>query len=106
MKTICCILPLGLLALACAPRETILTVPAVSMTHPAAPEGKALKPAGRIEAEYCKGDDSEQSKGEQNIGLIDEAVLKAQRESEAVYLSDVTISQQGSCVLVEAMAMR
>jgi hypothetical protein len=40
------------------------------------------------------------------VGLIDEAVMKAQQQSGARYLSDVTIYREGSCVIVDAMAMK
>ena len=93
-------------ALGCAsPRYTILSVPAVSMTTPSLPAGTAATPAGRVEERFCAGDDPVVSK-DSNIGLIDEAIAKAQQKSGAIYLSDVTIQQGGGCVYVEGMAMK
>ena len=97
----------GLLLLvnACATRQTILTVPAVSMTQPSVDPNHAAQPGDKVKAEYCQGDDPITT-DDHNVGLIDEAVMKAQRESGAEYLSDVTISQKGSCVMVEGVAMK
>jgi hypothetical protein len=95
----------ALATVGCSNRYTILSVPAVSMTTPSLQQGEAATPAGRVEAEYCLGDDPVVSKDD-NIGLIDEAVAKAQQKSGAKYLSDVTIQRDSSCVYVEGMAMR
>jgi hypothetical protein len=92
-------------ALGCNNRYTILSVPAVSMTTPSLAAGTALQPAGRVEAQYCVGDDPVVSKDD-NVGLIDEAIAKAQQKSGAQYISDVTISQDATCVFVEGMAMK
>jgi hypothetical protein len=84
---------------------TILTVPAISMTTPSLPPGAVAAPAGRITSEFCPGDDPAVSHDD-NVGLIDEAVARAQRKAGAQYLSDVTIASDGMCVYVDAMAMR
>lgn len=89
----------------CASRQTILTVPAVSMTHDSTPDGVHSSPAGHVEAEFCEGDDPLVSR-DKNVGLIDEVVMKAQKQSGATYISDVTISQKGDCVMVEGTAMK
>lgn len=84
---------------------TILTVPAISMTTPSMPLGATAAPAGRVTSEFCPGDDPAVSRDD-NVGLIDEAVARAQRKAGAQYLSDVTIASDGMCVYVDAMAMR
>jgi hypothetical protein len=89
---------------ACAGRHTILAVPAVSMTTPALPPGATSTQIGRVEASFCHGDDPLVSQ-DSNIGLIDEAIAKAQKMTNATYLKDVTIQSDGACVYVEAMAM-
>jgi len=92
-------------ALGCSNRYTILSVPAISMTTPSLPEGTQVAQAGRVEGQFCRGDDPVVSKDD-NVGLIDEAVAHAQQKSGAQYLSDVTIQQDGECVYVEGMAMK
>ena len=106
MRQLACFLLVAATLGACASRETVLTVPAVSMTNPSLKAGKSVAPAGRVQAEYCEGDDSLLSDGDNNIGLIDEAVVKAERDSGAVYLSDVTVTRKGDCVSVDAIAMK
>jgi hypothetical protein len=98
-------LALALLASGCASRHAILTVPAVSMTTPSVQEGSTASAGEPVAGRYCRGDDPVVSK-DGNIGLIDEAVMIAQRDSGARYLKDVTIFREGSCVVVEATAMK
>ncbi len=91
---------------ACASRQTILTVPAVSMTRPSVQTNHMSQPGDKVSAEYCEGDDPITTTDDNNIGMIDEAVMKAQRQSGAEYISDVTVSQKGDCVMVEGTAMK
>lgn len=102
-----CTMATGLLLLlsSCASRHTILTVPAVSMTRPSTAASHQARPSEKVSAEYCKGDDPITSE-DINVGLVDEAVMKAQRESGAEYISDVTITEKGGCVMVEGTAMK
>jgi hypothetical protein len=108
MKTHKLAIGLLLLSSACASRHTILTVPAVSMTRPSVEPSHVIQPGDKVSAEYCQGDDpiTSTDADDANIGLIDEAVMKAQRQSGAEYIGDVTISQKGGCVLVEGIAMK
>jgi hypothetical protein len=92
-------------AIGCSAHYKILSVPAMSMTVPSIPPGTAATAAGRVDAEFCPGDDAVVSK-DANVGLIDEAVAKAQQKSGAKYLSDVTVSGDGNCVYVEGTAMK
>jgi hypothetical protein len=92
-------------AMGCSAHYKILSVPAMSMTVPSVPPGSAATAAGRVQAQYCRGDDPVVSK-DANVGLIDEAVAKAQQQSGAKYLSDVTVSGDGDCVYVEGTAMK
>jgi hypothetical protein len=96
---------LGIGAAGCSSHYKILSVPAMSMTVPSIPPGTTATASGRVEAEYCPGDDPVVSK-DSNVGLIDEAVAKAQQQSGAKYLSDVTISRDGNCIFVEGTAMK
>jgi hypothetical protein len=106
MKTASILLLLALTSGGCASRHSILTVPAVSMTEPSFKDGSNVgTPSGRVESTYCRGDDPVVSK-DKNIGMIDEAVMIAQQQSGAKYLTDVTIYRDGDCVIVEATAMK
>lgn len=105
MKTKHFLFALLAMASGCATRQTLVTVPAVSMTRPSMDRNHVAQPGNRVTAEYCKGD-TPITREDGNVGLIDEAVLKAQRVSDAEYLRDVTISQAGDCVRVEGVAMR
>jgi hypothetical protein len=89
----------------CSAHYKILSVPAMSMTVPSVPEGTAATAAGRVQSQFCTGDDPVVSK-DANVGMIDEAVAKAQQQSGAKYLSDVTVSGDGNCVYVEGTAMK
>jgi hypothetical protein len=92
-------------AMGCSAHYKILSVPAMSMTMPSMPAGSAATAAGRVTSQFCTGDDPVVSK-DANVGMIDEAVAKAQQQSGAKYLSDVTVSGDGNCVYVEATAMK
>ncbi len=94
-----------LVATGCSAHYAVLTVPAVSMTEPSVAPGTAATPAGHVESKYCPGDDSLTSQ-DHNVGLIDEAVMKAQKQSGADYLTDVTVYRDGKCVVVEGTAMK
>ena len=96
---------LGIGAAGCASHYKILSVPAMSMTIPSIAPGTTATAAGHAEAEYCPGDAPIVSK-DSNVGLIDEAVAKAQQQSGAKYLSDVTVSRDGNCIFVEGTAMK
>jgi hypothetical protein len=89
----------------CSAHYKILSVPAMSMTVPSVPAGTTATAAGKVESEFCSGDDAVVSK-DANVGMIDEAVAKAQQQSGAKYLSDVTISGDGKCIYVEGTAMK
>lgn len=89
----------------CAARYALLTVPAISMTQPSFEPTHKGAQGSRIEATYCQGE-APISSHDNNVGLIDEVVLKAQKQSGASYLSDVTIFRDGQCVVVDAIAMK
>jgi hypothetical protein len=96
---------LALVSAGCAGRYTILTVPAISMTNAAFDPSYRAAPGPRVEAKFCSGDDPIVSKDD-HVGLIDEAVMKAQQQTGATYLSDVVIAREDECVVVTGTAMR
>ena len=75
------------------------------MTHPSFPPGAQASAGQHVDAEYCTGDDPIVSK-DNNVGLIDEAIMKAQQQAGADYLTDVTIWSDGNCIAVEGTAMK
>jgi hypothetical protein len=100
-----CAAALALFATACSGRYTILAVPAISMTNTTFAPAYRGTPGPRVEARYCSGDDPVASKDD-HVGMIDEAVLKAQRQTGAAYLADVVIAREDDCVVVQGTAMR
>jgi hypothetical protein len=100
-----CAVVVAAASVGCNNRYTLLSVPAVSMTTASLHDGETAAAAGRVEGQYCTGDDPIVSKDD-NIGLIDEAVAKAQQKSGAKYLTDVTIQRDASCVYVDGTAMK
>jgi len=105
MKTAFNLIGLLLVMGGCSARYAVLTVPAISMTNPSFQSGAAGTPIGHVESTYCRGDDPITSQ-DKNVGLVDEAVMKAQKQSGAAYLTDVTVYRDGSCVIVEGTAMK
>ncbi|HKY34619.1 MAG TPA: hypothetical protein VJN18_01660 [Polyangiaceae bacterium] len=105
MKLAFAVVGLLLAVSGCSARYAVLTVPAISMTNPSFQSGATGTPSGHVESTYCRGDDPITSK-DKNVGLVDEAVMKAQKESGAAYLTDVTVYRDGSCVVVEGTAMK
>jgi len=89
----------------CAGRYTILTVPAISMTTTTFAAGYHGTPGAHVEAKFCSGDTPVISKDD-SVGLIDEAVMKAQQQSGATYIADAVISRQEDCVFVVGTAMK
>lgn len=92
-------------ATGCGGRYTILSVPAISMTQTTFDAGYRATPGPHVEARYCSGDDPVVSK-DNAVGLIDEAVAKAQKQSGATYIADAVISREDDCVVVAGTAMR
>ena len=98
-------LVLATLATGCAGRYTVLSVPAISMTKTTFEPGYQATPGPHVSAQYCSGDKPIVSQDD-NVGLIDEAVMKAQQQSGATYIADAVISRDGDCVIVEGTAMK
>lgn len=93
---------------ACAtPKTLVLSTPAVSMTNNSFEPGVKFVSAGEIKSQFCTGDDAiSVSKGESNIGFMDELVTRAQNESHAKYIANAQFFTQGNCMLLEGTAMK
>ena len=92
----------------CAMQKTLLlSTPAVSMSEASFESGKKYSPAGEIQTRYCKGEDPLSSpKSEQNVGMMDEVVYRAQKESGARYIANAQFFNQGNCMLLEGTSMK
>ncbi|MDD9942241.1 MAG: hypothetical protein OXU20_14440 [Myxococcales bacterium] len=98
---------LGLLALvACgAERIPLATMPAVSMTERSVAAGTQGEEIGEVEGIYCQGDDPIVSDSK-NIGMLDEAIMQAQKQSGADYITGAQFFREGDCVVVTGLGMR
>src|SRR5690242_14236379 len=63
---------------ACAtPKTLLLSTPAVSMTDSAFEPGTKFNAAGEIKSQFCRGEDAVSSKGDLNVGNMDELIFKS-----------------------------
>lgn len=86
-----------LLLSACAMKQKVMDVAAVSMTKNYIPEGGTLKETGPVTGKYCA--DQWNDKG--SIGLFDESVKAAQAQSGVDYILNASFWREGSCMTVE-----
>jgi hypothetical protein len=88
----------GLLLLsACATRQKVLDVAAVSMTKSYIHPGETLKEVGPVTGKFCS--DSWKDKG--SVGLFDESVKAAQNQAGVDYILNASFWHEGNCVTVE-----
>jgi Na+/H+ antiporter NhaD/arsenite permease-like protein len=89
---------IALVAVSCAHRQKVLDTAAISMTHDSLKPGTELMTKGPVTAEFCT--DAMNDKGQ--IGLMDEAVKKAQATAQIDYIMNATFwSTAGGCMVVE-----
>lgn len=89
------------------PKTLVLATPAVSMTDNSFEAGRHFASNQEVKSQFCIGDDPiSTSKGESNIGFMDELVLRAQKESGARYISNAQFFAQGNCMILEGTAMK
>lgn len=88
---------LNLLLTGCAMRTKILDAAAISMTRTSLNAGESLKEAGPVSGKFCA--DTWSDKG--TIGLIDNAVMSAQKQAQVDVILSASFWQEGSCVDVE-----
>lgn len=86
-----------LLLSACAMKQKVMDVAAVSMTKAYIQPGESLKEMGPVTGKYCA--DQWNDKG--SIGLFDESVKAAQTQSGVDYILNASFWREGSCVIVE-----
>lgn len=86
-------------------RQPLLTTPAVSMTDTSTSADRKLVDLGPVESRFCYGDEAISRKGD-TVGLMDEVILKAQKEKNASYIKDAKFAYEGSCIVLEGTAVK
>lgn len=97
MKTLT-LVALTVVLASCAHRTKVLDTPAISMTHDSIKPGMELVTKGPVKASFCTDTFSDTG----SIGLMDEAVKKAQEENHVDYIINASFwSTNGDCMEVE-----
>ncbi len=96
MKNLALIL-IAAVSVSCAMRQKVLDTSAISMTHDSLKPGTELMTKGPVKAEFCS--DAFKDKGD--IGLMDEAVKKAQADNQVDYIMNASFWSTGGCMVVE-----
>ena len=86
----------------CAHRVKILDANAVSMTKYSLKKRQKTKEMKEVEGKFCP--DSFKQSG--RIGLIDEAVKVAQKDSGADFLTHAVFYREGNCVVATGTAVK
>ncbi|MFO1527101.1 MAG: hypothetical protein U1F16_14135 [Turneriella sp.] len=107
MKTLMVIIAAGsaLLTVGCLSMKTkVLTAPVVSMKQSdVAKPGQVIGP---VNSKYCAGDETIGDQ-DSNIGLMDQVILKAEKEHKATYIKDAQFfTDGGNCMMLEGTAMK
>ncbi|MFW7381721.1 MAG: hypothetical protein ACOH5I_23130 [Oligoflexus sp.] len=82
----------------------------ISMTKSDIPKGSYRK-IGEVQSQYCFSSGEEEKaltyrQGDALIGLVDEVVMKAQKENGADGIYNANIEQSGLCVRLEGTAIK
>jgi hypothetical protein len=104
LKMIAVVALIGFALSSCATRQHVLSVAAISMTETSKDPAFKTEKLGAIEAEYCQ--DSYSATTGKDIGLIDEAVKKAQVQAHADVLENVDVYKSANCVIVSGTAVK
>lgn len=97
---------LGILVTGCATRESLFSVPVISMTESSMADHSKAAAIGPVTSQYCSGQEAITGKGDTTIGFVDEVVMRAQREKNATYIRDAQVFQKGDCFILEGTAVR
>lgn len=93
-------LVVALLLSACCSKQQIMQAPVVSMTKRHAP--KRLEGGKSISVQWCTGDSPYINKGDNELGMIDQLIMKAQRKHRADFLVNSIFYQKCDCMIVDA----
>jgi hypothetical protein len=91
-------------AAGCCTRYALVQVPAVSMTIKSA-EGQRASKIGPVKVKYCTGDKSISSQ-DSMVGLMDEAITIAEKQTGASFIADAKFFSDCGCVSLEGTAMK
>ena len=86
-------------------RQSLVNLPAVSMSTKGMEAGATAEKIGPVSAEFCTGDDAI-STTDSNVGLMDEVIARAEQQSGASYIADAQFSTKGSCIYLDGTAMK
>ena len=89
----------------CASRQPLVNVPSVSMSLKSLDPGQKGTKIGPVSVQYCAGD-KPIATTDSVVGLMDEAIAKAEKETGASYITDAQFFTKGSCVILEGVAMK
>ena len=82
----------------------LVQMPAVSMGMRAS-QGQRATALGPVNAKFCYGEPPFVSQ-DGTVGLIDEAIAKAERQTGASYIADARFTQSCGCMVLDGTAMR
>ena len=94
----------ALAAAGCCESYLLVQAPAVSMSIRSS-DGQAAVPLGPVAVRYCQGDKPISSQTLM-VGMMDEAIAKAQQQTGASYISDARFTVECACMVLEGTAMR
>ena len=91
---------------ACASKVLILQSPVVSMNKNHTEAGVKLKEGEKVDVRWCVDEKpiKDNDDGSKHYGMIDQAILKAHRETKADFFLDNRFYQTGQCVQMQAVA--
>ena len=89
---------------ACCDSYLLVQVPAVSMSVRSAENQRATS-LGPVNVRYCSGDPTLASQ-DASVGLMDEAIAKAEQQTGASYIADARFTAECGCLSLQGVAMK
>ncbi|MEY4064030.1 MAG: hypothetical protein RIR26_238 [Pseudomonadota bacterium] len=71
-------------------RDLIVSFPVASMTQASLPQGQAVTEGKEGNVKFCEGDKAISTK-EATVGVLDELILRAERQSKSKFIRDVQL---------------
>lgn len=91
----------------CAPKVMILQSPVVSMMEANAGSTKDFGSGQPVDSKWCADEEpvTANDDGSKHYGMIDQAIWKAHKSTNAKFFKDAKFYQQGTCVTMTAEAV-